>query len=146
MLKNMKNGFFGVSNPFYEISRLQSTSLDNSRWIVVYRSDVIFGRLSPKWKMDIIPLSKICNCNIVCPLKISVYDQKSDGRHGIIGEFTTSLHELVDGANNNFSLMWECSNNGTLKLHRATILHKNILYEQQCCDDYNEFSETKCTM
>mmetsp|Transcript_667 Transcript_667/g.1354 ORF Transcript_667/g.1354 Transcript_667/m.1354 type:complete len:146 (-) Transcript_667:37-474(-) len=128
MLKNMKNGFFGVSNPFYEISRLRSTALDNSRWIVVYRSDVIFGRLSPKWKMDIIPLSKICNCNIVCPLKISVYDQKSDGRHGIIGEFTTSVHELVDKANDNspdashyFNLMWECCNNGTIKISKANI-------------------------
>eukprot|EP00588_Corethron_pennatum_P013879 CAMPEP_0194276108 /NCGR_PEP_ID=MMETSP0169-20130528/8780_1 /TAXON_ID=218684 /ORGANISM="Corethron pennatum, Strain L29A3" /LENGTH=442 /DNA_ID=CAMNT_0039019739 /DNA_START=421 /DNA_END=1749 /DNA_ORIENTATION=- len=97
-LKNIENGFFGKSDPFYEILRKSERSYAQSEddWVLIFRSDVISDHLNPIWKKVHIDLSKICNGNLERAFKIVIYDHESDGKHDIMGEFVTSVKEIVD--------------------------------------------------
>jgi len=64
--------------------------------VVIFRSEVIPDHLNPIWKKVHIDLSKICNGNLERAIKIVIYDHESDGKHDTMGEFVTSVKEIVD--------------------------------------------------
>jgi hypothetical protein len=63
-----KDGFFGTSDPFLVVSRMNE---DNSL-TVVYKSTKIDNSLNPIWALAKIPMTSLCNGDIHRPLKIEV--------------------------------------------------------------------------
>ena len=87
--------FFGKSDPFFEISRV---NIENNRdFTIVYRSEVIQNSLDPCWKSVELDTVRLCNSDPDRTLLVEVYDEDSDGSHDLIGSFTTSLHRLLRG-------------------------------------------------
>jgi len=93
--KNLdKKDFFGKSDPFFEISRV---NLESSDWSLVYRSEVIDNDLSPRWAPVQLDTVTLCNSDHDRSLRVDVYDHDSDGSHDLIGRFTTTLRRLLLG-------------------------------------------------
>ena len=93
--KNLdKKDFFGKSDPFFEISRV---NLESSDWSLVYRSEVINNDLSPRWAPVQLDTVTLCNSDHDRSLRVDVYDHDSDGSHDLIGRFTTTLRRLLLG-------------------------------------------------
>lgn len=84
-------GFFVSSDPFLVISRIN----EDGTWTEVWKSKVIDSNLSPKWTQTKILMSKLCNGDIERPLKITIYDHESSGKHAFMGEVSTSVRELL---------------------------------------------------
>merc|ERR1719245_2737519 len=89
-----KKDFFGKSDPFFEISRV---NLESSDWSLVYRSEVINNDLSPRWAPVQLDTVTLCNSDHDRSLRVDVYDHDSDGSHDLIGRFTTTLRRLLLG-------------------------------------------------
>ena len=47
------------------------------------------------WPVARIPMSKICNNDIMCPLKFEIWDNQSNGKHQYMGSFKTNVNEIV---------------------------------------------------
>lgn len=89
-----KKDFFGKSDPFFEISRV---NLESSDWSLVYRSRVMDNTLNPQWEPVQLDTVTLCNSDHERSLRVEVYDQDSDGDHDLIGGFTTTLRRLLQG-------------------------------------------------
>jgi Ca2+-dependent lipid-binding protein len=96
-MKNVEPGIFGLgrSDPFYEIAKKDADySVAQVKWNVVYRSKPIHNNLNPYWAPISIGIEELCYGNLDWPLRISVYDYESSGKHRLIGEFETSVPDL----------------------------------------------------
>ena len=100
---------FGKSDPFLEISKVSN---DNN-FIPVHRSLHIDNTLNPNWEPFYIPLQKLCNSNYDLQLKIKCYDYDNDGGHDLIGEFCTTLGEMLKA--DSVKLQWDLINPKKLK-------------------------------
>lgn len=98
-LKNVE-GLFSKSDPFYEISRRVDAaggqSFDN-----IFRSEDVHNDLNPVWKEATIDLSVLCGGDLDLPLRISVFDHESSGKHKPMGEFDTTVNGMISAANRN---------------------------------------------
>eukprot|EP00542_Grammatophora_oceanica_P000374 CAMPEP_0194058144 /NCGR_PEP_ID=MMETSP0009_2-20130614/65318_1 /TAXON_ID=210454 /ORGANISM="Grammatophora oceanica, Strain CCMP 410" /LENGTH=258 /DNA_ID=CAMNT_0038708153 /DNA_START=77 /DNA_END=850 /DNA_ORIENTATION=- len=98
-IKNIEAGVLGLgrSDPFYEICK-KSSDLTNgvTTWPVAYRSETIMDNLNPYWKEGSLSLEALCYGDLEWPLKISVWDWQSKGRHRVIGEVETTIQDIVD--------------------------------------------------
>lgn len=61
----------------------------------IYRSRHITDHLNPFWDEFTLSLEELCYGDLACPLKITVYDHNHNGKHGEVGDFETSIQELV---------------------------------------------------
>jgi len=95
-LKNTE-GFMRKSDPFLELAR-QINSAGGSTWDNVYRSKVIKDSLDPVWESDVMALSTLCGGNQDLPIRVSVFDFESSGKHVLMGRVETSVKGLVDAA------------------------------------------------
>ncbi|CAL8071929.1 unnamed protein product [Calicophoron daubneyi] len=86
-----KKDVFGTSDPFIAFYRINE---DQSR-TVVHRTEEIRNTLNPNWKRMVIPIRVLVNGDCDRPLVISCLDWNRSGREALIGEITTSVHELV---------------------------------------------------
>jgi len=84
---------FGSSDPFLTISK----SGEYGQWTVVHRTEVLKRNLNPSWKPFNLSITSLCNADHHRTLKFSVDDWNMNGSHSHIGEFTTSVAELVEG-------------------------------------------------
>ena len=66
----------------------------------VWKSETVMNNLSPTWKPAKVSLQTLCNGDRERPIKISCYDWDRDGSHDFIGEFTTSVSQLVASRGN----------------------------------------------
>jgi len=88
-----KKDFFGKSDPYFVINR--SNDQHGSAFsTTVIKSDVIKNNLNPKWQPVSIPINRLCNNDPNWPFMVQVWDWDSDGKHDLIGQFTTNLNEL----------------------------------------------------
>ena len=90
-------GIFGLgrSDPFFEISKKNSDHASGqTRWNIVYRSEHIDDNLNPFWRPLTIGLEELCYGDLNWPLKVSVFDYNYNGKHGLIGEFETTIGGL----------------------------------------------------
>mmetsp|Transcript_15894 Transcript_15894/g.20170 ORF Transcript_15894/g.20170 Transcript_15894/m.20170 type:complete len:612 (-) Transcript_15894:99-1934(-) len=87
-------GFMKKSDPFYQFTR-KDVGPRGTEWNVVHRSDKIKNSLNPKWQEENIDLSILCGGNSEMPLRLSVYDYESDGKHVLMGETETTVSELI---------------------------------------------------
>ena len=98
-MKNVEPGPFGLgrSDPFFEVAKKDSDpAIGHSRWNVVYRSEHINNNLNPYWQETAIGLEELCYGDLDWPLKVTVLDYNSNGKHESIGELETSVNQLQE--------------------------------------------------
>ncbi|KAJ1441132.1 Copine-domain-containing protein [Ochromonadaceae sp. CCMP2298] len=86
-----KDGFFGTSDPFLVISRMN----EDGTQTVVHKSTKIDNSLNPIWALTKIPMTSLCNGDIYRPLKIEIFDWDSNGKHDTMGSVDTSVNEML---------------------------------------------------
>lgn len=84
------------SERHYFLEDLCASHCHGERRDCVYRSEHIYNHLNPYWKPFSIGLEELCYCDVTWPLRITVKDWQSGGRHRIIGEFETTLQTLQE--------------------------------------------------
>jgi hypothetical protein len=87
-------GFMKKSDPFYQFTR-KDVGPRGTEWNIVHRSDKIKNSLNPKWQEETIDLSVLCGGNVDLPLRLSVLDYESNGRHVPMGDIETTVSELI---------------------------------------------------
>lgn len=98
-LKNVEGGFFGKSDPFFELSRNVS-SAGSVTWDNVYRSKHIKNNLNPEWETAIVEISTLCAGDLDLPIRLSVFDHESSGKHVSMGLLETNVNALQEAAAN----------------------------------------------
>lgn len=86
-----KDGWFGKSDPFLIIQRIN----EDGTWSSVWQSIRIDNSLNPKWAPVKIPMATLCNGDIDRPLKIQVFDWDKDGTHDSMGDVETSVRGML---------------------------------------------------
>ena len=94
-----KKDKFGKSDPFFILSKMSS----GGQLTRVKTSEVIKNDLNPTWAPMSLSVSELCNNDYNKPLKIDVYDSDGNGKHDLIGSFTTNLMELSKAQQNHQS-------------------------------------------
>ncbi|RYH16764.1 hypothetical protein EON65_29530 [archaeon] len=64
-----KDGFFGTSDPFITMSRMN----EDGSHTVVWKSDVIDNSLNPRWKEATISVVQLCNNDLHRPIILEVF-------------------------------------------------------------------------
>jgi Ca2+-dependent lipid-binding protein len=109
----------GKSDPFLEFSR----KTDDGHWQVVFKTEVVNNNLNPTWRPIHIKASQLCHGDYSSPLKIECKDYDSNGKHDLIGSFTTSVAELIRNPKGH---QWHCVNEAMAKKkkyeHSGTII------------------------
>ena len=77
-----KDGWFGTSDPFFCISRMN----EDGTYTLVYKSNRIDNSLNPIWAYAKISLAELCNGDLMRPLKIEVFDFDNGGKHDLMGK------------------------------------------------------------
>jgi hypothetical protein len=104
-IKNSEPGIFGLGrpDPFFEIARkYRPTNLhprhDKTQidWIVVYRSEPKNNHINPLWQPLKVGMKKLCEGDLSCPLKLSVFDNNKRWKHKLIGETNFTVTELLN--------------------------------------------------
>ncbi|KAJ3208205.1 Copine-8, partial [Clydaea vesicula] len=99
--KNLeKKDFFGKSDPFYQISRIQ----EDQSYTLVHRSEPIMKTLSPIWPQLDINLGVVCGSDVNRKLLVEVYDWNKSGAHELIGSFETTFKKLTAKIGGEFEL------------------------------------------
>jgi hypothetical protein len=86
-----KDGFFGKSDPFLQISRVN----EDGSYTLVHKTEVVMDNLSPTWKEEELSVSMLCNGDFHRPLRLQIFDWDSDGSHDDMGFVDTTLQHLV---------------------------------------------------
>jgi hypothetical protein len=92
-LKNVE-GFFGKSDPFFEISA-KVNSAGGLTWQPVYRSKPIMNNLDPNWTPGSVEISRLCNGDLNSPFLVEVWDWEKSGKHTPMGKFETTVNGLL---------------------------------------------------
>lgn len=91
-----KEGFFGTSDPFLEISRMN----EDGTYTMVWRSEHKDNTLNPRWSTARIPMVALCNGDLDRPLKIDIYDYERSGKHVFMGSVLgASVRGMLTSAN-----------------------------------------------
>jgi len=99
---------------------------------LVHKTEVLKNTLNPVWQPFTISANSLGRGEDGCPIKIICYDWDNDGSHDLIGEFTSSLGEIMS---NQKSLSWylinsrkatkkKYKNSGTLYISSAKVFDK----------------------
>lgn len=83
--------FMGKSDPYLEFWKEN----DDGTWTVAHRTEVVKNSLNPAWKPMVIPLHTLCGADVHKKIKVVCNDWDSDGSHDLIGEFYTTVDEIV---------------------------------------------------
>ena len=67
-------------------------------WDNVFRSNVVKNNLSPSWNDATIELSTLCDGDLSKPIQIVIYDHEGSGKHVLMGQFDTSVNDLVSAS------------------------------------------------
>jgi hypothetical protein len=86
-----KDGWFGRSDPYLVISRLNE---DNS-YSIVWKSVRIDNNLNPKWAPVKLPMVSLCNGDVDRPLKIEIFDYEEHSKHQTMGVVETSVRGMI---------------------------------------------------
>lgn len=89
-------GWFGCSDPFFELSTLVEG--DEENWAAKYTSEHVDNNLSPIWKPATLSVDNLLDGDLQyvdLPILISIFDWEESGEHRPIGDFETTMEELV---------------------------------------------------
>eukprot|EP01039_Chlorochromonas_danica_P004770 gene4770-5230_t len=128
-----KDGFFGKSDPFLVVSRMN----EDGSYTVVWKSIKIDNSLNPRWGEAKISMSRLCNQDLDRPLKIEFFDWDSNGKHETMGEVKTSVRSLLNANNAPFDVIEPAVkekkknyvNSGTLVAANVHIEHRPTFAE-----------------
>ena len=126
-LKN-KDGWFGTSDPFVTISRMN----EDGTWSLVWKSEVIMNNLSPKFKAAQIQVQKLCNGDYQRPLKLEFWDWDSDGGHDHMGYVETNLGSIIEGVgkpSGRMPVQYKGKTHGSLVTMKADVFQVATLTE-----------------
>ena len=122
-----KDGWFGTSDPFLEISKIR----EDGDFVNIFRNNPIMNNLSPTWPIIKIPIQKLCNGDIDRPIRIDIFDWDKGGTHEIMGGVQTSVRGLQDSRGKPFNVIEDSKkskkgyvNSGTLIAINPIIRHK----------------------
>jgi hypothetical protein len=120
------DGFFGRSDPFFEIAS-QQDGPGGKHWNTVYRSTHIKNNLNPQWEAFQLDLDKVqqdddnSENGSGSPIRITIYDHESSGKHEFMGSFETTISALL-GSEAIFSVLSKKGKpKGTIEIKHATI-------------------------
>jgi len=89
------NGMFAFLrtsiDSYFKISKIR----EDGSYTTVYQSSISSG-LNPKYDSFKILSGKLCTNDFMRKIKFDIYRFKSDERHKIIGQFTTTVNELFN--------------------------------------------------
>jgi hypothetical protein len=85
-----------LSSPFFELYRRVEMPTGDVAWNKVYRSNVVKQNLSPLWDETTLDLETLCNGDLDRTIKIVVLAYRKSGKHKQIGEFKTTVTELLE--------------------------------------------------
>ena len=97
-----KKDLFGKSDPYLELHRANK----DGSYSLVHKTEYIKNTLNPVWPPFTISASSLGRGDSSCAIKVICYDWDNDGSHDLIGEFTTTLGELLSEK----LLTWELIN------------------------------------
>lgn len=86
-----KDGFFGRSDPYLVVSRLN----EDSSWTVVWKSYRVDNNLNPRWIPVKIPMGVLCNGDIDRPLRVEIFDYDENSSHDTMGIVETSVRGMI---------------------------------------------------
>ncbi|BES98349.1 Copine [Nesidiocoris tenuis] len=92
-----KKDWFGKSDPFLEYFK----STEGGEFSLVHRTEVIKVTLNPSWKEFPISVRAFCNGDYDRSIKVLCYDWNRSGNHDMIGEFYTTLRDMLDPSTSN---------------------------------------------
>lgn len=93
--KNLdKKDLLGKSDPFFLIYKPSGTSNERT---LVYKSETIMVTLNPVWKGNKFFLSNLCNFDKKAQLQVEVFDWDAVGTNDLIGKFSFTVKQLLDG-------------------------------------------------
>jgi hypothetical protein len=96
-----KMDFFGKSDPFLQISRKRG----DDTWAIIHTTEHVLKTLDPVWKPFEVPLTLLANADWDRPIKFKCFDWNASGKADFIGEFTTSIREIVAKTPKSFQLL-----------------------------------------
>jgi hypothetical protein len=95
-----KDGFFGRSDPFIVIARMN----EDGTFTDVWKSAKIDNNLNPTFPQSHINISQVCNGDIDRPIKISFMDYDDNGKHQFMGHVQTSIRGLIEAHGTPFNV------------------------------------------
>ena len=69
---------------------------EDGSWTPVWQNERVDNNLNPRWKEVIIPITLICNGDLMRPLKIEIFDHEKSGKHVSMGQIETSVQALIE--------------------------------------------------
>jgi len=133
-----KKDFFGKSDPFFAVYRRVNngnTGAAGDNLLLTYESEVIKNNLNPSWKKNEVKLAKISNSNIDEPLVFKIFDWNRNGDRDYIGEFETSIAELVAFKNKEYDII-----NVKKKAKKGKAYRNSGVFISEYCEVKEEYS------
>lgn len=93
-LKNV-DGFFGKSDPFFELSYRVLDATGGLTWQPIYRSNPVKNDLNPRWPSFTVDVGRLCGGDYNQPVQFKLYDWQKNGKHTWMGTFETNLYALL---------------------------------------------------
>nr|XP_046193153.1 copine-4 isoform X1 [Oncorhynchus gorbuscha]XP_046193982.1 copine-4 isoform X1 [Oncorhynchus gorbuscha] len=118
--------FFSKSDPFLEIFRMN----DDDTLQLVHRTETVMNNLNPVWKTFKTSLNSLCSGDHDRPLKCTVWDWDSNGKHDYIGEYQATFKEMR-GAMDGRQVQWECIN-PKYQMKKKNYKNSGIVILNQC--------------
>ncbi|KAM9404570.1 copine-4 isoform 2-T2 [Salvelinus alpinus] len=118
--------FFSKSDPFLEIFRMN----DDDTLQLVHRTETVMNNLNPVWKTFKTSLNSLCSGDRDRPLKCTVWDWDSNGKHDYIGEYQATFKEMR-GAMDGRQVQWECIN-PKYQIKKKNYKNSGIVILNQC--------------
>ena len=120
------DGWFDKSDPFLRFFR---TSAQGSDALLTYETKFIKDNLNPIWDQFTITSQKLCNGNKNAPITIECHDYEKSLKHKLIGKFTTTLNELIQGKREFQLESAKKKSAGHLKLNTFSVVSKPSFME-----------------
>ena len=123
-----KKDMFGKSDPYLEFHRANK----DGSYSLVHKTDYIKNTLNPVWPPFTISAGSLGRGDDSCAIKVICYDWDRDGSHDLIGEFTTTLGELLseklitwDLINPHKASKKKYKNSGTISISSVKVFEKH---------------------
>jgi hypothetical protein len=121
-----KDGFFGRSDPYLVVSRLN----EDSTWTVIWKSIRIDNNLSPKWAPVKIPMGLLCNGDIDRPLRIEIFDYDENSSHDTMGVVDTSIRGMISANGTAFPVIELAKKDKKGYTNSGTLTCSNCMIEE----------------
>lgn len=89
-------GIVNRCSPFFVMSRRVEQPTSDIVWTNVYKSNVVKAELNPVWDEAVLDLETLCNCDLDRKIKIAVFGYRKSGKHNLLGEFKTTVKNLIE--------------------------------------------------